>query len=311
MILVTGGTGFVGRALVKLLAEMDYPVRIVLRPSNRSPEIPQGVPVEVAISNLSSERSLRAAMVGVDTVYHLAGVEHRGAYADLMAVDIRGTHAVINAALDAGVERLFYLSHLGADRSSAYPVAKAKAIAEQYIRRSGLNYTIFRSAIVYGPNDGFTTGLARLLYAFPFIFMIPGEGKSLLQPLWIEDLVTCMAWALDDPRTSNETYELGGSEQLTFKQIITLMMEMLGIKRRLVAIRPPYLRGLTVLLESLFPGLPVSVFWLDYLATNHICALDSIPRAFNLLPARMSYQLGYLGETNWQVSLLTNLFRRK
>jgi uncharacterized protein YbjT (DUF2867 family) len=311
MILVTGGTGFVGRALVKLLAEMDYPVRIVLRPSNLSPEIPQGVPVEVAISNLSDERSLRAAMAGVDTVYHLAGVEHRGAYGDLMAVDIRGTHSVVNAALDAGVERIFYLSHLGADRSSAYPVHKAKAIAEQYIRRSGLSYTIFRSALVYGPNDGFTSGLARLLHAFPLIFLTPGEGKNLLQPLWVEDLVTCMVWAMDDPRTINETYEVGGPEQLMLRDVVTMIMDCLDIHRRLVAVRPPYLRGVTVLLEALFPGLPVSVFWLDYFAANHTCSLDVLPRTFNLMPARMSYQLGYLRETNWQESLLSNLLRRK
>lgn len=311
MILVTGGTGFIGRALVKQLVELGVPVRIVLRPSQHSPEVPQGIPLEVAISNLSNERSLRAAMVGVDTVYHLAGVEQRGAYGDLMAVDIRGTGAVVNAALDAGVERFFYLSHIGADRSSAYPVLKAKAIAEQYIRKSGLDYTIVRSAIVYGPNDGFTTSLARLLYAFPFVFFVPGDGRSLLQPLWIEDLVTYLVWALDDLHTLNETYEIGGPEQMSLKQILTLMMEKLGIQRRLVSVRFPYLKGFTILLESIFPGLPVSVFWLDYLATNHTCALDTLPREFNLLPARMSYQLDYLSNTNWQASLLKNLLRRK
>jgi NADH dehydrogenase len=311
MILVTGGTGFVGRTLVKQLVDMDYPVRIILRPSWRSPEIPRGIPLEVAISSLNDERGLRAAMVGVNTVYHLAGVEQRGVYGDLMAVDIRGTRAVVNAALDAGVDRIFYLSHIGADRSSAYPVAKAKAIAEQYIRKSGLNYTIFRSAIVYGPTDGFTTSLARLLYALPFIFLIPGDGRSLLQPLWIEDLVTCLVWALDDVRTYNETYELGGPEQLTLKQIMTIIMETLGIHRRLVSVRSSYLRALTVFLEAIFPGLPISVFWLDYLATNHTCALDTLPRVFNLLPDRMSHQLGYLQATNWRVSLFKTMFRRK
>jgi NADH dehydrogenase len=150
-----------------------------------------------------------------------------------------------------------------------------------------------------------------LLYALPFIFLIPGDGRSLLQPLWIEDLVTCLVWALDDVRTYNETYELGGPEQLTLKQIMTIIMETLGIHRRLVSVRSSYLRALTVFLEAIFPGLPISVFWLDYLATNHTCALDTLPRVFNLLPDRMSHQLGYLQATNWRVSLFKTMFRRK
>jgi uncharacterized protein YbjT (DUF2867 family) len=311
MILVTGGTGFIGKALIRHLVEAGYSTRLIIRPSHRSPDIPPGVPVEVAISNLSDERSLRAAMVGVDTIYHLVGVEKRGAYGDLMAVDIRGTQVLLNAALDAGVDRIFYISHLGADRSSAYPVMKAKAIAEDYIRRSGINYTILRSAIVYGSGDGFTTSLVRLINSIPFIFLTPGDGRTLLQPLWVEDLATCLVWALDEDRTRNETYEIGGPEQLTFNQILLLIMQTMDIHRRTVQLRSPYLRGFTVFLETVFPGLPVSVFWLDYLAANHICPLDTIPRVFNLLPARMSHQIGYIQGIDWGAPLIQLLFRRK
>jgi NADH dehydrogenase len=131
-------------------------------------------------------------MVGIDVVYHLAGVERRGAYASLMSVDILGTRTVAQAAADAGIERIFYISHLGADRASAYPLPKAKGIAEEYIRRCGVDFTILRSAIVYGPQDGFTTGMARLLYALPFLFFA-GNRRTLLQPLWVEDRLP--AWS--------------------------------------------------------------------------------------------------------------------
>src|SRR3970040_717417 len=208
VILVTGGTGFIGRSLIRQLTEAGYPVRLLIRPSPRSPNLPRGVPVEVALTTLNDERSLRAAMAGVDTVYHLAGVERRGAYADLMAVDIQGTQAVVNAAKDAGVGRFFFLSHLGADRASAYPVFKAKAIAEEFVRRGGGDYTILRTGPVFGPNDGFTTGLAQLLQALPFFFLVPGEGDTLLQPLWVEDLATALLCALDDQATRNQVYSL-------------------------------------------------------------------------------------------------------
>jgi uncharacterized protein YbjT (DUF2867 family) len=311
MILVTGGTGFIGRVLVRRLTEAGYPVRVLIRPSPRSPNLPRGVPVEVAVSGLNDERGLRAAMVGVDTVYHLVGVERRGAYANLMAVDIQGTQAVTQAAADAGVNRLFFLSHLGSDRASAYPVFKAKAIAEEYVRRSGLDYTILRTAMVFGPNDGFTTGLAQLLHALPFFFLVPGDGDTLLQPLWVEDLATCMVWALDDESTRNQMYSLGGPEYLTFKDILENVMAQLDIERRFVYVRPPYLRGFTVFLENFLPSLPVSVYWLDYLAANRTCPLDTIPRFFNLMPARLSHRLAYLRGRNWRRILLRSLWRHR
>jgi len=250
-------------------------------------------------------------MVGVDTIYHLVGGEWRGPRASLMDIDIQGAQSVSKMAVEAGVNRLFYVSHIGADRASAYPVLKAKAIAEEYIRRSGVDYTILRCAIVFGPNDGFTTGLARLLYSLPFTFIVPGDGRSLLQPLWIEDLVTCMTWALDDESTRSQTYEVGGPEYLNFVQILEIVMDVIGIHRTILHLRPPYLRALTVLLEHLFPGLPVSVYWLDYLASNHTCALDTLPHVFNLIPARFSQRLDYLKGQNWRRSLLRALLRPK
>jgi NADH dehydrogenase len=250
-ILVTGGTGFIGQALVRHLADAGYHVRILLRASSQSPNLPRSVPVEVAVSSLADERGLRASMVGVDTVYHLAGAEWRGAYASLMEIDIQGTQNVVAAAADARVGRLFFVSHLGADRASAYPVLKAKAIAEEYIRRSGIDYTIMRAAIVYGRSDGFTTGLAQLLSSIPRFFLIPGDGESLLQPLWVEDLATCLTWALDDERTYNQMYEIGGPEYLSFNQVVHIITEVLGIQRTLIHLRQPYLRALTVFLENL------------------------------------------------------------
>ena len=231
MILVTGGTGFIGRALIRHLSEAGHRVRTLIRPSQRSPRLPTGVPVEVAVASLDDERGLRAAMVGVKTIYHLAGVERRGSSADLLPVEIQGTRNVLQAARDAKVDRFFYTSHLGADRASAFPLLKAKAIAEEYIRRSGLDYTIFRTALVFGPNDGFTSGLAQLLYALPFIFLIPGDGDNLVQPLWIEDLTTCLSWALDDEDTRKRTFEIGGPEFLTLKEVVRVVMDQVGIER--------------------------------------------------------------------------------
>ena len=294
MILVTGGTGFIGRVLIRQMTSQGYPVRMLIRPSKKSPNLPIDVPVEVAVCSLRDERGLRAAMKDVDVVYHLAGVEGHGNRADLMAVDIQGTQSVANAAAEAGVKRFFYLSHLGADRGSAFPVFKAKAIAESYIRQSGLPFTILRTAIVYGPYDHFTNGLGVLMNMLPGVFLVPGEGDSLLQPIWVEDLVTCLIWSLDNPNTLNQIISMGGPEYLSFKAILQTLMPVLGVKRWLLPVSPAFLRNLTALVEHTFPGFPVSVFWVDYLAADRTCSLDTLPRFFGLLPARFEQRLDYL-----------------
>lgn len=303
MILITGGTGFVGRVLTRHLVEAGHPVRLLIRPSRQSPHIPTGVPVEVAVSSLTDERGLRAAMLDVETVYHLIGGEWHGVRTDLLKIDVQGTRSILQAAIESNVGRFFYLSHLDADRASAYPVLKAKGIAEEFIRQSGLDYTILRAALLFGQYDGLTTGLANIMASFPFIFLLPGDGNTLIQPLWVEDIGTCLTWALDDSNTKNQLIEVGGPEYIPFKQIIETVMEATGNFRKLVMMRPPYLRALTVLLDHMFPSLPISVYWLDYLAANRTCSLDTLPKIFNIIPARFSQRLAYLHGRKWNVPL--------
>ena len=198
------------------------------------------------------------ALKDVDTIFHLAGAESQGRDANLLAVDMRGTDNLARMAVDAGVKRMVYLSHIGASRSSAYPLFKAKGIAEEHIRRSGVPHTIFRSSIVFGQEDHFTTSLAYILRASPGIFPLPGGGRSMLQPLWVEDLVNVMIWSLDNPETINHTYEIGGSEYFSLRQIVEIIMDLQHVHRWLVALSPTTMRALTVTLNhsggiSLYP----------------------------------------------------------
>jgi len=294
MILVTGGTGFVGQALIRQLVAQGKAVRTLLRPSQSSPNLPRGIPVEVAVSSLNDERSLRAALKGVDTIFHLAGSERIGSKADLTGVDIAGTRTLVQTAVQAKVKRIFYLSHLGADRASAFALLKAKAIAEHFIVKSGVNYTIFRSGPIYGPGDQFTTALAKLLRMSPGFFLMPGDGNTLLQPIWIEDLITCLLLSLDDPQTLNQTFSIGGAEYYRFREIVEILLQKLSLKRFLVSIQPPYLRLIGLFMEQFMPRFPVSIFWLDYLAVDRTCALDILPRLFGLMPVRFSQNLDYL-----------------
>jgi len=294
MILVTGGTGFIGSELVKRLATEDHPIRLLIRPSTSSPKIPRHVPVEIAVSSMGDEKGLKAAMKGVDTIIHLAGVERQGSHADLDGVDVAGTNSILQAVDPNRIKRFIYLSHIGADRSSAYPVMKAKAIAESAIQKSHVPYTIVRSAVVYGAGDQFTTVFTQLARKAPFFFFMPGNGSALLQPISVGDLVTCIVIALEEDKMVNRRIEVGGLEPFTFRQTIKIILAAAKIRRRIVPFSIPIMRSITLNLEQTIRMKPSAIYWLDYLATDHVCDPDSVPKQFGLIPARFEKSLGYL-----------------
>ncbi|HQX01700.1 MAG TPA: NAD(P)H-binding protein, partial [Anaerolineales bacterium] len=292
------------------LSSIGYPLRTLIRPSPRTPKLPKGVPVEVAVVSLADVRGLRAALRDVDTIIHLASAENQGSRGNLLVADIQGTENLVEAASDAGVDRIVYLSHIGAARASGYPAFKAKGIAEEHIRNGKVPYTILRSSLVYGAEDHFTNNLARIIRASPGVFPITSGGRTVVQPIWVEDLVTCMLWSIQNNDTLNKVYELGGTEFFTLQQIVEAIMDATHSRRYLVPLSPLTLRAITVFLEGVIPNFPISSFWLDYFAVNRTCAIDSLPRVFGLMPARFSYRLDYLLRKPWYQRAWNNVTER-
>jgi len=311
MLLVTGGTTFIGRAVLRNLSTYGYSIRTLLEPAIESPLLPPGVSVDVALSSLDDERGIRAAMVDVSAVIHLAGTGLGHTFDDPEIVDAEGTRVLVKAAEEAGVERFIYQSTLGADPASAYPQIRAKAIAENHIRNSSLPFTILRSAVLFGPDDSLTTSLAMLMAGSPLFFPIPGDGSTVMQPLWVEDLATCIGWSLDEQETKGGTFELGGPEYFTLRQIVTMVMRAASITRIIIPTRPPYLRGVSWLMERALRYSPVSTYLLDYLAVNRTTDLDTLPRLFGLSPTRMEDRLDHLREKNWGWELLRRQFSKR
>ncbi len=296
MILVTGATGFIGQVLLRHLAEAGLAARILLRPGQLDTKLPQGQAVDAVVCSLNDRDGLRSAMLDVEVVYHLAGSEWRTTRTNPLETDVAGTLAVCQAAAEAGVQRLFFLSHLGADRLSIYHMLRAKAISEGHIRRSGVPYTILRCGPVFGPGDHFTTSLARLLKLLPLVVFQPNDGEALIHPLWVEDLATCLLWALDLPDTINQTFNVGGPEFLPFSRVLDEIMQVTRTYRLKIPIHARVLHFITLWLEDHYRGLPVNVNWADYLASSHTAGLDTLPTTFHLIPSRFTHRLDYLRE---------------
>jgi NADH dehydrogenase len=264
--------------------------------------------MEVTIADLRDPRGVRAALVGVENVIHLASAEASGNETELQQVDVQGTAVLASAAEQAKVRRMIFASHLGAELSSAYPVLRAKALAEQSIRRSAVPTTVLRSSLAYGPGDRFTRPLAMLLSVSPLLFPLPGDGSTAVQPIWIDDLITCIEWALDDSTMAGKTIEFGGAEFVTLTQLVRWIQRAGGSRRWVVHTSPAVVRGLTWLVQHGLPRPPVTTFLLDYLATSRMTSLDSLTRVFGLKPVSMEQRLDYLRGTNWGWELLRAQF---
>jgi uncharacterized protein YbjT (DUF2867 family) len=311
MILVTAGTSYLGRSVLRRLTEFGYPVRTLLHPRRQSPNLPVGVAVDVALAALSDRRGVRAALVGVDTVIHLTDHGLEVVAENQLDDHVEGTRIVAEASAEAGVKRLVFVSSIGADRASAYPALRAYAIAEEYVRQSGVPSTIVRTGVIFGEDDHFTTAFAKLLAVSPLFFPITGDGSVLMQPLWVEDLATCITWALEDPGTLGQIYEVGGPEYLTLRQVLQLIMIGASCPRILIPMRPPYLRWITRLLNGVLFKLPVNTLTLDSFAINRTTDLNALPTIFGLQPSRMDGKLSYLQERNWGWDLLMSQIRRR
>ena len=278
--------------MTRVLAERGHSVRLLLRPSARIINLP--VPeAETVVASLQDERGMRAATAGVDAIIHLASAESARRRRDLFTTDIEGTRMLLAQAKASGVQRFLYLSHLGADRGSAFPFLQAKGIAEHAIRESGIPSLILRASRIFGAGDSFTNSIAFLARAMPAVFFIP-DMDTHMQPLWVEDLAACMEFCLAEDRYIGETLSIGGPEHLSFGQIVEAVLNEIRAPRMVLGIWPPLARFALGMMDWILPHSPFTPFWLDYLGVPSTCEANSLSRLFGLKPARIGQQLGYL-----------------
>jgi NADH dehydrogenase len=231
LITVFGGSGFVGRHVVRALAKRDYRIRVAVRRPELAGHLqPLGKVGQINLvqANLRYPASIKAAMRDASIVVNLVGILTEGGPQTFDAVQAQGAGAVAQAAAEIGA-RMVHISAIGADANSESAYARAKAAGEQAVLAAVQSATILRPSVVFGPEDQFTNRFANLARMAPVMPVFGAQTK--MQPVYVGDVATAAADAADGKTTPGATYELGGPEVLTMNEIVEIVLATIERKR--------------------------------------------------------------------------------
>jgi uncharacterized protein YbjT (DUF2867 family) len=279
MIVVTGGSGFIGSHLVRRLVEEGRSVRAMVRSRARAEEEGrlEDVGVEWVEADVTRPETLPPVLEGASAIIHTVAVAVEKKANQYEAINFHGTVNLVKAAQDQGVQRFINLSQLGADASLPYRFLASKGKAQDVVAASGLDWTAFRPSVVWGPEDEFANTFARLVPLSPLIYPIV-DKKARFQPIWVGDLARAMAQAVVDPSTLHQEYEIGGPEVLSLEEIERRTLKAVGARRLLVPFPRPVLNLVVALMQKLLPNPPVTRSLLELLAVDNVPQKNEIFR---------------------------------
>ncbi|MBE0705051.1 MAG: complex I NDUFA9 subunit family protein [Afipia sp.] len=226
LVTVFGGSGFLGRHVVRALAQRDYRLRVgVRRPELAGHLQPLGKVGQInpVQANIRYPASIEAAMRGAHVVVNLVGILSEGGAQRFNRVHAHGAHAIAEAAAKIGA-RMVHVSAIGADVNSTSHYAVSKAFGEQAVLDAVPGATIIRPSIVFGPEDHFANRFAALARLLPVLPLIGADTK--LQPVYVGDVATAIADAVDGKTKPGAAYELGGPEVVTMREAIQLILRI-------------------------------------------------------------------------------------
>ena len=255
-VLVTGASGFVGTEILKHLHAAGHSIRIVAR-HPRSARVQADAArfgAEIHDGNVLASASLPAGMKDIAAVIHLVGIISEVGKNTFENVHTLGTKNIVTAAKQAGVPRFIHMSALGARPNAPSRYHQSKWAAEEIVRQSGLDYTIFRPSIIYGSNDHFVN-LFNHIARFSPVLPVMGDGRSKLQPIPVADVATCFVRAINEPKSIGQTYDLCGRDVLSFDEILDAILQVIGRKRWKLHLPLGLARLQAALLEFVFPRL--------------------------------------------------------
>lgn len=293
-VLVTGGSGFVGRRVVAALLAAGHPVRVLARGTRARMEGVEMIPASV----LEPEELVEACR-GCEAVVHLVGIIAEVGDQTFERVHVDGTKHLLDAARAAGVRRWVQMSALGARSEGRARYQRTKAAAEALVRPSGLEWTILRPSIVYGVGDGFVNFFERMSRWSPVLPLIGGGGMQ-FQPIGVDAVARCFVESLVRPVAIGRTYDLCGLERVTLREVMEAILRVTGRRRWLVSV-PWWVAGIQAMMAEWVVGgvlrrpPPLNRDQLLMLREDNVGDPGPMQRELGVEPGVFREGLGFLG----------------
>jgi uncharacterized protein YbjT (DUF2867 family) len=282
MILVTGGSGFVGSHVVHALREQDRPVRCLVRDRRKAEKL-QSWGCELVEGDMTDAASLRRAVEDVDVVVHLVAIR-QGKPEQFQRIMIGGTRDLLKLAKEGGAKRFVHMSALGTSEETKdlVPYFRAKWEQEQDVKRSGFPYVIFRPSFVFGRDGGILPTFRKLAKLAP-VTPIVGSGRQRIQPIWADDVAGYFAKAIDHEPATNRTFELGGPDVVTWNELWERLKRALGVRRPSMHVPVGFMKLNALVTERLPGDIPLTRDLLKMLeAGDNVVTNDGAVQTFQL-----------------------------
>jgi NADH dehydrogenase len=307
LIVVTGGAGFLGRRIVAALCDQKQAVRVVLRRPDQA-EALRSHAVDVAYADVRDPDSLNRALAGGTGLIHLVAVirERRGA--TFRSVNVEGARNVYSAASVAGVRRSVFVSAIGARPLSPEPYFASRWAGEEEARGSGVPTTVVRFSSLFGDGDEFFNVIAALVKLGPIV-PIAGAGESRFQPIHVEDAARVCVGALHDPAMAGRTYEIGGPEVLTYRQMVDAVARAFGARRIKLSIPPALMEPLVRAMSSVMETPPVTLDQLRMLRYDIVGKPGLVETEFRFKPRPLHGNIDFVRKLSYRDALRIMLGR--
>ncbi|OYU48219.1 MAG: complex I NDUFA9 subunit family protein [Rhizobiales bacterium PAR1] len=271
LVTIFGGSGFVGRHLVRALAKEGWRIRVAVRRPDLAGHLqPLGAVGQIhgIQANLRYRDSIARAIKGADAVVNLVGILSESGRQKFSTVQAQGARFVAEEAAKAGITNLVHLSAIGADANAEADYARTKALGEAAVLAAVPSAVVLRPSIVFGPEDQFFNRFANMARFSPVLPLI-GGGETKFQPVYVGDVADAIAKALDGAAKPGATYELGGPETASFKTILEYILAVTNRKRPLVNL-PFALAKMQASVLELLPGKLLTVDQVTMLETDNV-----------------------------------------
>jgi NADH dehydrogenase len=290
---VFGGSGFIGRAIVRALAQEGLQVRVACRRIELAESIKTAGDVgqiTVMRANLRMPPSVAAAIAGSQAVINAAGIPFQRGRQRYRAVHVEGARAIAQAAQAAGVQRLIHLSGIGVEnRSSKNRFVQSKVEAEDAIIQGFETATILRPSVVFGPDDAMFNRLAKIAAQAPFVPLV-GNGKARVQPVFAGDVGAAAVAVLKRPETAKSVFELGGPRIYSYREIAALVLREIGRDKPIIGV-PAGLMKIAGFFAEFLPVPPLTHDQVDLLihdnvvraGANSLATLGIVPTAAEVI----------------------------